>query len=457
MLALRARQPVAALRRSLLAAASLPASSSPFSPCRHSAAATVGASVRTASSLAAALNPKAAAAVSALATTPVQLPLRVRARAGAARTAVLSLPSRPFSVSGSLAATGPRPRLASTQGALLSCSSSSASSTAAASACNPLASTALPVRAFSNTAAAAKVANSPSKPQPPQQAQLPAQSQAQLESFLPAPFARAEELLLTPLPAGLAALPLLTEARAFFRALGSVAAAPRLVAALPPALQHYAHLARLEKPIGTWLLLLPCYWGAALVSPQGAPALSLCAALAVGAVAMRGAGCTINDLWDRDFDRRVARTQTRPLASGAVSAPQALAFTALQCLVGLAVLPAIGDLRVAAVAMAAVPLVVAYPLMKRYTNWPQAVLGLTFNWGLWVGAAAAVGVENLAPHAPALALLHLGGVAWTIFYDTVYALQDTQDDKEIGVKSTALHFGPQVRGQRDLTFMLHLR
>jgi 4-hydroxybenzoate polyprenyl transferase len=257
-----------------------------------------------------------------------------------------------------------------------------------------------------------------------------------------------EEFLCQPVPPGLKS--------AIDRTFGGVRTAAahigsridpaQWVAQLPPRARAFAELARVEKPIGTWLLLLPCFWGAALAAPTGVPPLAQVAAFAVGAVVMRGAGCTINDLWDRDIDKRVDRTKTRPLAAGLVTVREAIAFTAAQCLVGLAVLPVLStDWRVGAVALSAMPFVIAYPLMKRLTNWPQAVLGVTFNWGLWVGYAAVAGVDALAAAAPMLALLHLGGVAWTIFYDTVYAVQDRDDDAKIGVKSTALHFGDRTQ------------
>ena len=213
---------------------------------------------------------------------------------------------------------------------------------------------------------------------------------------------------------------------------------------LPAGLAPYARLTRLDRPIGTWLLLFPCWWGALLAwaadPARGAvPDLRLLLLFAFGAVVMRGAGCTINDMVDRDYDGRVARTATRPIPSGALSLRRAFAFLLLQLLLGAAVL---FSLQPAAVwiGLASLPLIVTYPFMKRITYWPQAFLGLTFNWGALVGWAAVAG--DLA--APAL-LLYAAGIAWTLGYDTIYAHQDKEDDALIGVKSTALLFGARTR------------
>jgi 4-hydroxybenzoate polyprenyltransferase len=202
---------------------------------------------------------------------------------------------------------------------------------------------------------------------------------------------------------------------------------------LPERLQPYAVLARWDRPIGSWLLLLPGWWALALA--PGWPDLRLVALFALGAVAMRGAGCVINDLIDRDLDARVERTRQRPLASGRLGVPQALAFLALQALVGALVLLAFNRFAVV-LALASLPLIVIYPLMKRITWWPQAFLGITFNWGALVGWAAATG--ELA--APAL-WLYAAGFFWTLGYDTIYAHQDKTDDALIGIKSTARRLG----------------
>ena len=199
----------------------------------------------------------------------------------------------------------------------------------------------------------------------------------------------------------------------------------------------YMRLARLDRPIGTWLLLLPCWWSIALAADTW-PSLWLMLLFAVGAVAMRGAGCTFNDIVDRDFDARVARTKLRPIPSGAVSVKAAWAFLVAQCLVGLAVLLSL-SITAIALGFASVALIAIYPFMKRITYWPQVVLGLAFNWGALMGYAAARGTLTLAP-----VLLYLGAIAWTIGYDTIYAHQDKDDDALIGVKSTALRFGPST-------------
>ena len=210
------------------------------------------------------------------------------------------------------------------------------------------------------------------------------------------------------------------------------------VARMPARWRDLAILARWDRPIGTWLLLLPCWWGLALAAQLPDPWLMLL--FAVGAVAMRGAGCTVNDLADRDFDRQVARTRNRPLAAGRVGRREALAFVAAQCLVGLLVLCGL-NLQAALVAFASVPLVVIYPFMKRITYWPQAFLGLTFNWGVLVGYVAVAGGLDAAALA-----LYAAGFFWTLGYDTIYAHQDKEDDALIGVRSTALLLGAGTPG-----------
>ncbi|HEX7775914.1 MAG TPA: 4-hydroxybenzoate octaprenyltransferase [Parvibaculum sp.] len=196
----------------------------------------------------------------------------------------------------------------------------------------------------------------------------------------------------------------------------------------------YMRLARLDRPIGTWLLLLPCWWSIALASDSWPDPL-LMILFGIGAVAMRGAGCTYNDIVDRDFDAQVARTKLRPIPSGAVSVKRAWAFLAAQCLVGLAVLLSLSPVAIA-LGFGSVALIAIYPFMKRVTYWPQAVLGLAFNWGALMGYAAVRNEIALAP-----LLLYAGSIAWTIGYDTIYAHQDKDDDALIGVKSTALRFG----------------
>jgi len=208
-----------------------------------------------------------------------------------------------------------------------------------------------------------------------------------------------------------------------------------------PALQPYLKLMRIDRPIGTWLLLWPCWWSIALAGPAGAlPDAHLMALFGAGAFVMRGAGCTINDMWDREFDAKVARTRTRPLASGAISMPAATAFLGAQLGVGLSVLLQLNHFAIALGASSLV-LVAAYPLMKRITYWPQAVLGLTFNWGALLGWAAVHGSCDWGVVLP----LYGGGVCWTIVYDTWYAHQDKGDDAKLGLKSTALLFAERTK------------
>ena len=204
---------------------------------------------------------------------------------------------------------------------------------------------------------------------------------------------------------------------------------------LPAKLRPYARLARLDRPIGTWLLLLPGWWSIALAG-NPAPSVRLMLLFAVGALVMRGAGCTWNDIVDRRIDAKVERTAGRPLPSGAVSLTGALVFLALQLLIGLAILLTFDRFTILLGAVSLLPIAI-YPFMKRITWWPQAFLGLTFNWGALLGWSAAVGGGLAWPAV----FLYAGGIAWTLFYDTIYAHQDKEDDALIGVKSTALHFG----------------
>ncbi len=210
------------------------------------------------------------------------------------------------------------------------------------------------------------------------------------------------------------------------------------VAHAPLALQPYLQLARLDRPIGTWLLFWPCVWGVLLARPNDAdwrPTLVLVALLALGSIAMRGAGCAYNDIVDRHIDAQVARTAGRPLPSGRVSLRGAWIFVSGLCGVGLLVLVQLNHLAMG-VALGSVLLVAAYPFMKRITWWPQAWLGLTFNWGALVGFAAVADAITL----PAL-LIYAVGIFWTLGYDSIYAFQDIDDDALVGVKSSARALG----------------
>lgn len=203
-------------------------------------------------------------------------------------------------------------------------------------------------------------------------------------------------------------------------------------------LQPYLRLARLDRPIGWWLLVLPCWWSAALVASyqsRAFPALSDLILFFIGAVAMRGAGSTYNDIVDRDLDQRVARTRARPVASGQISVKAASLFCALQCLIGLLILLSFNAFAIGLGFLSMVPVLI-YPFMKRITSWPQAVLGLAFSWGALMGWATAEGTLAV----PAL-WLYGAAVAWTMGYDTIYAVQDVEDDAIAGIRSTALLFG----------------
>ena len=209
----------------------------------------------------------------------------------------------------------------------------------------------------------------------------------------------------------------------------------------PTGTRPYLRLARLDRPIGSWLLLIPCWWsvGLAGMRMQAFPSLWHIALFFIGAFAMRGAGCTWNDLVDRDLDARVERTRSRPIPSRQVTVAQATIFMLVQALVGLAVLLQFNRFTVF-VGLASFSVIVIYPFMKRLTYWPQIVLGLAFSWGALMGWPAAFGRLDL----PAL-LLYAGSIAWVIGYDTIYAHQDREDDLLIGIKSTALLFQQNTR------------
>ncbi|HOO81308.1 MAG TPA: 4-hydroxybenzoate octaprenyltransferase [Alphaproteobacteria bacterium] len=208
---------------------------------------------------------------------------------------------------------------------------------------------------------------------------------------------------------------------------------------LPERFRPYVYLARLDRPIGIWLLLLPALWGITLAASHlsgfSFKVLWLIFLFALGASVMRAAGCVVNDIWDRKLDAQVDRTRVRPLASGEVSVQQALIFLFGLLMAGFCILILMNGITIL-LGLLAVPLIVIYPLMKRVTFWPQAVLGLTFNFGALMGWAAVM--DGLSAQA---LLLYVAACLWTLGYDTIYAHQDKEDDALIGVKSTALKFG----------------
>ena len=208
---------------------------------------------------------------------------------------------------------------------------------------------------------------------------------------------------------------------------------------LPPALLPYALLMRLDRPIGSWLLFLPGLWAFAAAAPDWRRGAWLVLLFGVGAVVMRGAGCVVNDLWDRDIDRRVERTRGRPLASGAITPRGALVLLAVLLLIGLAILLQLPSAAVWLGVASLVP-VALYPLAKRVTDWPQAVLGVVFSTAAPIGWVAATGALT----APGL-LLWLAGFFWTLGYDTIYAHQDREDDALLGIGSSALALGERTR------------
>lgn len=209
----------------------------------------------------------------------------------------------------------------------------------------------------------------------------------------------------------------------------------------PKNVQPYLRLIRLDKPIGSWLLFWPCGWSIGMAGSAGElPDPFILGLMAIGAIIMRGAGCTINDMWDADIDKKVERTRNRPITSGELSKKDALAFLAGQLSIALFILLQFNWYTVL-LGASSMALVVGYPLMKRITYWPQLVLGLTFNWGALLGWSAVHGSCNWSVCLP----LYIAGVSWTLMYDTIYAHQDKYDDVLVGVKSTALKFGTDTK------------
>ncbi|KAL2492709.1 4-hydroxybenzoate polyprenyltransferase [Abeliophyllum distichum] len=210
---------------------------------------------------------------------------------------------------------------------------------------------------------------------------------------------------------------------------------------LPEKARPYARLARLDKPIGTWLLAWPCMWSITMAAVPGSlPDFKMMVLFGSGALLLRGAGCTINDLLDQDIDRKVERTRSRPVASGILTPFQGLCFLAFQLSLGLGILLQLNNFS-RVLGASSLLLVFSYPLMKRVTFWPQAYLGLTFNWGALLGWAAVRGSLD-----PSIVLpLYTSGVFWTLVYDTIYAHQDKEDDVRVGVKSTALRFADSTK------------
>ena len=209
----------------------------------------------------------------------------------------------------------------------------------------------------------------------------------------------------------------------------------------PASVRPYLRLSRFDRPIGAWLLLMPCWWsvGLAAIQARALPNAWHVVLFFIGAFVMRGAGCTWNDIVDRNLDARVERTRSRPIPSGQVSLAQAAAFLVAQALVGLAVLLQFNPFAIAT-GVASLAIVAIYPFMKRITYWPQIVLGLAFSWGALMGWAGAFGRLDW----PAI-LLYAGSISWVIGYDTIYAHQDRDDDALVGIKSTALLFGARTK------------
>lgn len=212
----------------------------------------------------------------------------------------------------------------------------------------------------------------------------------------------------------------------------------RAVSALPGSVQPFARLMRLDKPTGAQLLMWPSFWSIALATPASQlPSLTTLALFGLGSVVMRSAGCVVNDLWDKDFDKRVERTKDRPLASDQLTTTDAVMLLGGLCGCGLMILVEF-DLRSIMLGAGSLLLVTTYPLFKRFTYWPQLVLGLTFNWGALLGwSVVSHGLIDWSAVLP----LYVSGICWTLIYDTIYAHQDKRDDLVIGLKSTAIRFG----------------
>ncbi|XP_068247098.1 4-hydroxybenzoate polyprenyltransferase, mitochondrial isoform X1 [Palaemon carinicauda] len=219
----------------------------------------------------------------------------------------------------------------------------------------------------------------------------------------------------------------------------------KIVLKCPKTLRAYLQLMRFDRPIGSWLLFWPCGWSIALAAtPGNLPDIEMLGLFALGAIVMRGAGCTINDMWDKDYDGKATRTAGRPLASGALSLFDALVFLATQLSIGCLILLQLNFYSIL-LGASSLGLIILYPLMKRVTYWPQLMLGFTFNWGALLGWSAIHGSCDWSICLP----LYAAGVSWTLIYDTIYAHQDKYDDAIIGIKSTALKFGDAT--QRWLT------
>ncbi|KDQ64714.1 hypothetical protein JAAARDRAFT_235937 [Jaapia argillacea MUCL 33604] len=213
---------------------------------------------------------------------------------------------------------------------------------------------------------------------------------------------------------------------------------------MPRSIQPYLYLTRIDKPIGTLLLFYPCAWSITMASyalevPFTTP-LTYIGLFGLGAIIMRGAGCTINDMWDKNLDKAVERTKDRPLARGDITPRQAFGFLGMQLTAGLGVLLQLNWYSIL-LGASSLSVVTIYPFMKRITHWPQAVLGLAFNWGALLGWSAVAGTVNWSVCLP----LYAGGVCWTLVYDSIYAHQDKNDDVNVGIRSTALLFGSHTR------------
>ena len=211
------------------------------------------------------------------------------------------------------------------------------------------------------------------------------------------------------------------------------------LSSIPNWLQPYVIIARVDRPIGWWLLLLPGWWAILAHHNETIETAKLMGWFLVGAIIMRAAGCIINDLWDRNIDKKVSRTAMRPLAAGTISVRSALIFLGIMLIVGLLVLLQL-PFKAWIVGLLSIPLIICYPLAKRVTKWPQVILGLAFSWGILLGAVSAT---NNWP-SDAMLLLYVGTTCWIIGYDTIYAIQDKDDDSKLGIGSSAISLGTSL-------------
>ena len=222
----------------------------------------------------------------------------------------------------------------------------------------------------------------------------------------------------------------------------------RIILLLPLKFQLWAILLRLDRPIGWWLLVLPAWWAILLGSTSNLKSIKLILIFTIGAILMRGAGCIINDLWDQKIDKKVSRTNQRPISNGSVSILEALSLLLLTLLISFGILINL-PINSIYVGVLSIPLIIIYPLSKRFTNYPQFFLGIVFSWGAPLGWSAVN--ENITPQ---VIFLYFGGIAWVFGYDSIYSIQDKKDDIKIGIRSTAVTFGNNLKFAISISYFI---